>query len=179
MSLEELAQRHGTDKFQHGYCPYYEHHLGELQTSAVNLLEIGVSEGCSVKMWREWFPVGNIFGIDIAPMVHLGLEGIATTMVDVKDYVPDRNFDIIIDDGSHWDHDIAVAVQRLWRNVKPGGWYVIEDLATQYNQGWVTDLNDGSEALRAIHSALDDTFTKGEVSEFHAYEEIVFLRKRA
>lgn len=41
-------------------------------------------------------------------------------------------FDIVIDDGSHrWDHQ-RISVGHLIRHVKPGGFYVIEDIHTSF-----------------------------------------------
>ena len=39
-------------------------------------------------------------------------------------------FDIIIDDGSHWDECQQKTLQNLWKFVKPGGFYIIEDVTT-------------------------------------------------
>ena len=55
-SLAELARKHGTDKFEHGYCPHYEDRFGNLRDQPITLLEIGSWYGQSLRMWREYFP---------------------------------------------------------------------------------------------------------------------------
>jgi cephalosporin hydroxylase len=37
-------------------------------------------------------------------------------------------FDIIVDDGSHWAEHQLATLKHLWRLLKPGGYYVIEDV---------------------------------------------------
>ena len=37
-------------------------------------------------------------------------------------------FDIIIDDGCHFDGYQILTLQNLWHRLKPGGTYVVEDL---------------------------------------------------
>jgi hypothetical protein len=42
-----------------------------------------------------------------------------------------KNYDIIIDDGSHISEHQQISFKELWESVKPGGYYVIEDLHYQ------------------------------------------------
>lgn len=52
------------------------------------------------------------------------------------------NFDIIIDDGSHRQHDIYTSFNVLWRNgLKPGGLYFLEDLHVSRVGGWYADVD--------------------------------------
>lgn len=44
----------------------------------------------------------------------------------------DGLFDIIIDDGGHTMDQQMTSLEFLWKAVKPGGLYVIEDLQTSY-----------------------------------------------
>lgn len=179
MTLYDLAQKHGTDKGSHGYCPHYEAHLGHLQHDEVFLLEIGVQYGYSLRMWDEYFthPGALIDGVDIdPPCASLELpERVRVTVSDVKQFEP-LEYNVIIDDGSHRSVDIASALRRLWRHLLPGGWYVIEDLQTQrlahYTQG--ADLMATFGPL--LERLLDDY--GAEVMELHAYPKILFLRKR-
>jgi len=48
-------------------------------------------------------------------------------------------FDIIIDDGSHMSHHIIASFNALFPHVRPGGIYVVEDLATAYWPTWGGD----------------------------------------
>lgn len=71
--LEELARKYGTDKREpddnefsqcHGYTEKYHELFQDWATDQVKLLEIGIWEGGSHKMWKEYFPNGEIHGID-------------------------------------------------------------------------------------------------------------------
>ena len=37
-------------------------------------------------------------------------------------------FDVIIDDGLHYDETQVVTMENLWARVRPGGYYIIEDV---------------------------------------------------
>ena len=65
-TLDEIACRHGADKSseQHGFTAVYERLFEPRRDEALTLLEIGVFEGASLGMWREYFPSARIFAID-------------------------------------------------------------------------------------------------------------------
>jgi len=183
MTLSDLAQKHGTDKFEHGYCPHYEVHLNELWLTKqpMSLLEIGIFHGDSLRMWQEWLPKADIYGIDIDPVyvAEVG-PGISAAVYDAKCTEPwpflVHEFDVIIDDGSHLAQDILAAVRHLWEKVKPGGWYIIEDWAVAWLPEWGGSPS-GTIALDEMHRALDSCLRNEGVREFHAYEQIIFMRK--
>ena len=37
-------------------------------------------------------------------------------------------FDVIIDDGLHYDETQMTTLENLWSRVRPGGYYIIEDV---------------------------------------------------
>lgn len=145
--LTMLGLKYGTDKAEgHWYTPHYHKRFVELRDQPITLLEIGVGGydaphlgGPSLQMWRDYFPKGQIVGVDIERKdLDLG-DRIAIEQGDITDrrvvarlaetYGP---FDIVIDDGSHRCDDVIAAWAYLWEHVTPEGWYVIEDLQTAY-----------------------------------------------
>ena len=72
-NLDKLGKIYGTDKKgSHFYTPHYMTHLERFRYRKINLLELGVggyknphSGGKSLRMWKKYFPFGNIFSIDI------------------------------------------------------------------------------------------------------------------
>lgn len=58
-----------TDKSRddRGYVKYYSHIFGDesFRRQGLNITEIGVQGGESVRMWHEYFSNSNIYGIDV------------------------------------------------------------------------------------------------------------------
>ena len=165
-----LATKYGTDKGPagHNYTPRYDAHFAPFRNESFNLLEIGVFEGASLRMWRDYFPNAHIIGIDINPVPD-DVQG-RTWRGDVKNYTSNPSlFRVIIDDGSHDPNDVCIAFERLWPAVEPGGWYCIED--------W--DALCCGPTREIVEVALEGLYHElGHVSEVHAYEQLVLLRKR-
>ena len=154
--LDELAKSHGTDKSSdcHDYCRIYEELFWRLRDSSVNLLEIGVFKGSSLRMWRDFFQCGSIVGIDNereSPVpasderiqILSGDQADLNFLESVSKFGP---FDIIIDDGSHVWSDIITSYEYLIHKLNPGGFYCIEDIHTSYNcsyrgQGQISTVN--------------------------------------
>lgn len=62
--LEKIGSKHGTDKVLHGFLPIYENYLKDKRHDFLNLCEIGVFFGASIKMWGEYLPNSTIYGLD-------------------------------------------------------------------------------------------------------------------
>jgi hypothetical protein len=145
-SLEELAEFYGTDKAisGHGYVKYYDGYFSSIRDSCKSLIEIGVQElakkkygAASLRMWEEYFPNANIYGIDIGDLTHLSNNRVKvyqSSQVDfdaLKNIFTDINLipEIIIDDGSHSPDDQQRTYEYLFDFLAPGGFYLIEDIA--------------------------------------------------
>ena len=142
LSLNDIGLMTGTDKSSrhHGYLNFYDRFFSNTRRKNVNFLEIGVDKGASIDMWIKYF--GNIKFVGIA--LNKETKNLERAHVSIK--IGDQNdseflqnvgnecgpFDIIIDDGSHiWEHQIA-SLHSLYQFVKPGGFYIIEDLQTSF-----------------------------------------------
>lgn len=147
MRLVEVADKYLSDKGSvadmgdgpHNYCDYYERLFEPLRDKAITLFEIGIWEGASLKMWREWFPKATIVGLDLA---HVPVEGCHTlrgdqgNAFDLARAAKFGPFDVVIDDGSHIFKDHMASFFFLFPfHMNPGGIYVIEDLMTRINMG--------------------------------------------
>jgi hypothetical protein len=93
--------------------------------------------GASMRMWSDYFPRGNIYGIDVNPAGYLDDDRITTAVVDQGDrdaleaFIESLDgvlFDAIVDDGSHRPDHQQVSLSTLFQYLKPGGLYFIEDL---------------------------------------------------
>lgn len=145
INLNDLAIKHNTDKSSkcHDYCRIYEKCFVDIRLNKLNILEIGVNRGDSLRMWKEYFPYSRIVGIDIDLMCKSYEE--ENINVEIGDQIDVEflnlvckkynGFDIIIDDGCHrWKHQI-VSFEILFPYLNSGGFYVIEDTHTSYEPG--------------------------------------------
>ena len=184
MTLEEIGTKYGTLKVQHGFMPIYEKMFAPLKNEQINLLEIGVHEGASLKTWAEWFTDAYIRGVDKEPKKIDGPFDIvqADASKDFPDGIGYAGWDIIIDDGSHIQTEVMASFTGLWDYLKPGGWYVVEDLFAAYDPAWNPD---GHPFIDHIQDRLKNILTGGDdIQEIHWFGRndingILFLRKRS
>jgi SAM-dependent methyltransferase len=142
--LNELAIKHVTDKssIYHDYCDEYEFFLNGYRDKAINILEIGVSNGNSIRMWLDYFlhPNTNVYGVDISNK-DLGLSDgrykfFCGDQTDENVYSSIGDLDIIIDDGSHICDHQRLTFEILFKKLKSGGMYIVEDVCTSYWSNW-------------------------------------------
>lgn len=140
--LDELAIRYGTDKssLHHGYTEGYYDLLAPRRAEALQILEIGVHSGASLRMWEDFFPAARVHGIEKraenirypprSGKLFIGDQGDREFLERVaRDTGP---LDLVIDDGSHHPDDQRASLAALFPHVKDGGLYVIEDLACSF-----------------------------------------------
>ena len=65
MDLEKLFNKFNSDKINHQYHKIYHSYFNSLKLKSLNILEIGVADGSSLKAWSEYFKNSKIIGIDI------------------------------------------------------------------------------------------------------------------
>ena len=133
MKISEILKKYDTDKDKrnHMYGRAYDAVLEKFDRNAkLDIAEIGVLYGESIRAWRECFPNANITGVDIVDLVENKLEDVEYVISDVRRYIPDKRFDIVIDDGSHKINDVMFTIKHF--QLKPGGVMVIEDCNRPY-----------------------------------------------
>lgn len=140
MTLNNVFNKWGTDKGDrhnaaHNYAPIYEQIFEDIEVE--NLLEIGIENGNSHNAWAEYFPDAMIYGADRKPidLDHFRILELTCDQNDIDSFFTDQwqslpLMDIIIDDGGHCMNHHAITLAALWHKVKPGGYYVIEDVHT-------------------------------------------------
>lgn len=125
-TLKELAFMYGTDKLSHGYMDFYEKYLPE---NPKKILEIGVREGRSIKMWQHYFPDAEIHGMDLFQEFDKpAISNVKWWKGHQADYylleqLVREDFDLIIDDGSHVSRHQMMTFFGLFN----GKHYFIED----------------------------------------------------
>lgn len=128
------------NKWPH-YFEIYERHLACYRGSKVNILEIGIYQGGSIRMWQSYFGDQlNYYGIDINPLckqfetknakIFIGSQDDDAFLDHVFDNIPE--LDIVIDDGGHEMNQQRKSFLKLYDKIKPSGFYICEDLHTSY-----------------------------------------------
>lgn len=138
---DDLYGSHITHKDPH-YLTAYNEIFDPIRNNSISLLELGVSTGASLALWAEYFSLARIAGVDILPRPSLvpNLERVAFFQGSQDDpLVLDRarrfvggQFDIVIDDASHFGAETRRSFDWLFPHVKPGGYYIIEDCGSSF-----------------------------------------------
>lgn len=137
--FREIGLKYECDKVsRHEYYKIYPSIFEKFLDEKINLFEIGICTGKSLKVWNEFAPNCKVYGMDI------GLELINDDVKIIKGDQSNINdlqmilqevpaCDIIIDDGSHNPEHQVKTFHFLFKNLlKDGGVYVIEDIECNY-----------------------------------------------
>lgn len=141
MTLDEIGLLEGTDKssLNHDYLRHYSAALIHLRDRPINVLELGVQGGQSLRMWRRWFTEATIIGVDMNPQckrheeprahVFIGKQDDPELLTSICDQFPPT---VIIDDASHRGGETVASLEVLFPRLAPGGVYIVEDLFVHY-----------------------------------------------
>jgi predicted O-methyltransferase YrrM len=196
-TLDQIARRHGADKSseQHGFTAVYERLLAPRRDEGLTLLEIGVFEGASMRMWREYLPEARLFGIDFhrpyaepAPTGTTVLIGNQTDVHFLNRVLEATGpLDIVIDDGGHRPEQQVATLFHLWPHLRPGGVYVIEDVHTSYLGRWSPGYREPGTTIEVLKEIVDDVnwywhqrgMTLDWVESVQFYPELCLVTKRS
>ncbi|MFN4153720.1 MAG: class I SAM-dependent methyltransferase [Paracoccaceae bacterium] len=182
----------------HHYLPIYDRYFGPWRDRPLRMLEIGVSKGGSLSMWRKYFgPEAVIFGIDIDPtcarfdgisaQVRIGSQADAGFLRSVVEEM--GGVDIVLDDGSHWSEHMKASLDVLYPLLSDGGVYMIEDTHACYWRDYGGGHGHPASFLETVKDMVDDlhhwyhplgqtvTATAGHLSGLHLHDSIVVLEK--
>ena len=149
-TLDDLFYHYGSDKADifkqrqdqgHGFSEFYTQHLKHLKKKEIKILEIGSYAGASAAAFVKYFENSSVYCFDIniskfvfsSNNIHVyGLDinnenELKRILEKIKLESNSNFFDIIIDDGSHYLSNILFSLKTLFRYVKKGGIYIIED----------------------------------------------------
>ena len=205
--LVALAEFYGTDKWgNHRYAQHYGFHFQKRRLQPVTVIEIGVgghvdpkSGGASLRMWKHYFPKGQIHGVDLHDKsphqenrisIHQGDQSDSEFLAELirRTGAPD----IIIDDGSHIVDHVRITFDTLFPLLAENGIYVIEDLQTSYwpefggstelrsrdtTIGWLKDRVDGLNYEEFLSEPCAATEMDVTITGLHFYHNMVFIQK--
>jgi hypothetical protein len=123
------------------YFQVYEELFGKYVGKEITFVEVGVLNGGSLFMWREYFgPQARIIGIDLNPAAKKwaqeGFEIYIGSQSDPAFW--DRLFaeigpvDVVLDDGGHTNAQQIITSDKCIPHIKDGGMMVVEDVHTSY-----------------------------------------------
>ncbi len=193
-----------TDRLIHKWKHYfeiYDRHFSRFRSTAVHVVEFGVSHGGSLQMWKQYFgPDSKIFGIDINPHCKdLEQEQVEILIGDQEDRrflktLSERipRIDILIDDGGHTMKQQINTFEELFPYIDENGVYLCEDVHTSYWPKWgggyrkrgtfVEYSKDFIDCINAWHatktSRLRVTEFTRAVHSLHYYDSILVIEKR-
>jgi hypothetical protein len=195
-TLDELALKHGADKSseQHGFTAVYERFLEPLRELPITMLEIGVFEGASLRMWRDYFPHARIYAIDFAESARQHSDSRITVFVGNQ---MDRAFldtvvaasgplDFIVDDGGHRPEQQVTSFFHLWEYLKLGAVYAIEDVHTSYLGRWSPGWRQPGTTIEVLKDLVDDVNSYwhqrgarlSDIESVQFYPELCLISKR-
>lgn len=143
MSLVDLADNSRTDKnTTHSYLPLYQKLLVNKKETAKNVLEIGIFNGGSIKLWNDFFVNATVYGLDTMNIndVWDGIKNndkiILYTSIDAYNpnffmnnlYNKNIKFDFILDDGPHSLEHLKQFIQLYSPLLTDDGILIIEDV---------------------------------------------------
>lgn len=207
--LPALAAYFGTDKWgSHWYAQHYQRHFAHLRNKPIRMLEIGVGGylnprggGESLRMWKAYFPHGQIYGLDIGDKRIHDEPRIQTLLGSQDDEeflktISARHgpFDLIVDDGSHQNPHVLKSFAVLFPLLAENGIYAVEDTQTAYwpefagappgdhaaptSMNMLKGLVDGLNHREFPRSGeLSPSYLERHVVAVHFYHNLVFVQK--
>jgi len=121
----------------HGYGNFYEKYFDKIKNKNLNILEIGSFYGNASASLFFYFKNSFLYAADIFPdLFRYKSTRVDNFFVDSSNEVSlEKNiinipimFDIIIEDASHSFKDQIISLFLLFKKIKPGGLFIIEEL---------------------------------------------------
>lgn len=194
----------------HHYLPLYDRYFAPyrkgIETSGaqsrrrpLRMLEIGVSFGGSLELWRRYFgPEAVLFGIDINPAC-AAFDGEGGNVIRIgsqadpaflKRVVAEMGgVDVVLDDGSHQAAHQKASFETLFPLLETGGLYVVEDLHTAYWRDFGGGYASDQSFVATLKQLIDDmhhwyhkggeqiSAAAGFVGALHLHDSIAFIEK--
>lgn len=190
-TLDNLGIKCGTDKSSliHNYLVKYEKYLPFNKNDNIKILEIGVLNGESICLWKEYFPNANIVGIDIDEtckrfesenvIIEIGSQYDGDFLKKIIE--KHGEFDMILDDGSHMNEHVIFSFKNLFSSVKSNGVYIVEDCCTSYWSHYGGERFGKNTIMEYFKGLSDEVNFFGELTEnfhnLHARREDILIEQ--
>ena len=181
MSLEQLADNSRTDKNTvHSYLPLYQQLLVGKKESAKNVLEVGIWNGGSIKLWSDFFTNATTYGLDIMNIdtvweelknkekiiLHTSKDAYNEDFFIANFLYKNIKCDFVLDDGPHSLESMIQFIKLYSQIMTDDGILIIEDVQ---DINWIDILkNEVPEHLKPFIKTYDLRHIKGR------WDDIVF-----
>lgn len=140
LTLTQLVNSEKTDKNTvHSYLPLYEALLKNKKNTCKNVIEVGVAEGGSIKLWHDYFPNATIYGCDIRDESFFWNQIKNNNRIKLFpstnaydplfiNQIKDVQFDFALDDGPHTLDTMIQFINMYLPLMKEDGILIIEDI---------------------------------------------------
>lgn len=157
--LCEIGKKYDTDKSSqrtnvtdsrhcHPYTLFYDGLFDKKKDEQMDIAELGIFEGSSLLMWREYFEHSKIYGFDYDDVYinkfkeNYDNDRIYLSKLDVTNKESIINtfsslnvlYDVIIEDTTHIFEDQIRVIENIHGYLKPGGILIIEDIFKSYKE---------------------------------------------
>ena len=185
-------------KWSH-YFDIYEQYFSKYRGKDICFVEIGVYQGGSLQMWKEYFgPKAKIYGIDINPAckqfeddqitIIIGDQENKDFLKELKHIIP--KIDILLDDGGHTMKQQKKTFEVLFDHIEESGIYLCEDTHTSYWKNFGGGYKNKDSFIEYSKNIIDyinawhsnsrklsiNNITK-TVKAIHFYDSIVLIEK--
>jgi hypothetical protein len=175
--LCELGKKYDTDKSSqrnnvtdkrhcHPYTLFYDGMFKNKKNENLKIAELGILDGASLLMWKEYFINSEIYGFDYSNDLinnfkqNCDNNRITLANIDVTSKESITNafselkllYDIIIEDTTHQFEDQIRVIENTYQYLKPGGILIIESIFKSY------DENDYINRLQPILHNFQDYY---------------------
>ncbi len=178
-TLAQIYKRHsGGTKFNdkgviHSYIEVYSEIFKPYRETAKRVLEIGLYDGHSMRMWEDYFSNSDVHGIDCDEQPHGGKADLRPMIAERMHFIHIMNacandqvefhfskikFDVIIDDASHNIDDQIKIYHNFKHHLTDDGIYVIEDVQDLDRDRALLEKIPGARILdrRGLKKRYDD-----------------------
>jgi hypothetical protein len=206
-TLDDLANLYSTDKGTkypnhsvHGYAPIYDQYLTPLRDKSLRMLEVGIcmegsQGGHSVRMWNDYFEKASIYTFDIVDMsthpyivehnnifFYQGDQSKREDFILMYEKFDNKEFDFILEDGSHVHEHQMISLGHLFQYVKSKGYYILEDMSIPGQQvccirndetyNIIKNFQETGEINSPLITQTEKEYLEANVSKIEIYPDI-------
>jgi cephalosporin hydroxylase len=168
-TLRDIFYKHEGNlihKWDH-YFDIYEKYFSKFRGRKINMLEIGISHGGSLQLWKKYFGENvHIYAIDINPeckklqeeniTIFIGSQSDKSFLENAASQLPDLDF--VIDDGGHTMQQQLISFETLFLKVKEDGLYFVEDTHTSYWEEFHGGLKNPGSFVEKSKDLVDSLY---------------------